>query len=159
MMNCKKIKDLNPMWVSGFLQGEGCFSVSFSIQLSRHPKVEVRPSFAVIQPIKSKEILLEIQAFFDCGFIRRSRKDGCYRYEVRSINDLVDKIIPHVDNFPLLFEKEKNYKIFKTICLKIHSNQHKNLKSLEEIIEIAYSMNLPGSRKHSKERLLKLVTS
>ena len=159
MMNHKDRKDLKPIWVSGFLQGEGCFSVSFSIQLSRDPKVEVRPSFAVIQPIKSKEILFQVQTFFDCGYIRRSRKDGCYRYEVRSIKDLVDKIIPHVDNYPLLFEKAENFKSFKWICLKIHSNQHKNLESLKEIIELAYSMNLPGSRKHSKDRLLKLVTS
>lgn len=158
-MNRKQIKDLNPNWVSGFLQGQGCFSVSFSIQLSRDPKVEVRPSFAVIQPIKSKEILFQIQAFFGCGYIRQSRKDGCYRYEVRSIKDLVVKIIPHVDTFPLRFEKGENFKIFKEICLKIHSNQHKNLKSLKEIIESVYSMNFPGSRKHSKDRLLRLVAS
>ena len=155
----KEKKELNPFWVSGFLQGEGCFTISFTKRLSSKPKVEVRPSFSVVQPIKTKQVLFHLQKFFDCGFIRISRKDSCYRYEVRSLKDLVDKILPHLDQFPMLFEKEANYQIFKKICLSMHRNKHKNTKALEIIIEEAYSMNLPGSRKYSKEELLKLMMS
>lgn len=158
-MNLREFKKLDPIWVSGFLQGEGCFSISFSKQLLKKPKIEVRPSLSVTQPIRSKEILFHLQAFFGCGYIRLSRKDGCYRYEVRSLKDLVHKILPHFDQFPLAFEKEETYKTFKKICLQMHANQHKNLESLKEIIELAYSINLSGTRKYSKENLLKLVTS
>ena len=158
MCNKEKIK-VNPFWVSGFVQGEGCFTVSFSKRLSSKHKIEVRPSFSVVQPIKSKQILLHLHKFFDCGFIRISRKDGCYRFEIRSLKDLILKIIPHFDKFPLLFEKDENYQVFKKICLLMYKTQHKNPKILKEIIEEAYSMNFPGYRKYSKEELLKLITS
>ena len=159
MMKLREIKNLDPIWVSGFLQGEGCFSISFFEQGSKKPKVEVRPSFSVTQPTRSKEILFHLQAFFGCGHIRLSRKDGCYRYEVRSLPDLVHKILPHFDTFPFVFLKAESYEIFKRICLQIHANQHKNPESLKGIIESAYSINLSGTRKYSKEHLLKLVTS
>lgn len=156
---CEQRKiSLDPYWISGFLQAEGCFHISFT-KTSSKLRVNVQPSFSVTQPKKSSEILEHLKDFFKCGSIRNSQKDNCRRYEVRSIADLVNKILPHFQKHKLLFRKEKDFKLFKEICLLIHKNHHKNRESLVIIIEKAYMLNYGGRHKYTKEDLLKLIAS
>ncbi|PJA87737.1 MAG: endonuclease, partial [Candidatus Moranbacteria bacterium CG_4_9_14_3_um_filter_40_7] len=75
-------------YVSGFIDGEGCFSVSFNFREKLKTKIEVRPSFSIGQNMRSLEILKMIQKFFDCGSIRFCKNDQCYKYETRNIGDL-----------------------------------------------------------------------
>ena len=149
---------LNPFWISGFLQAEGCFHVSFT-KTSTKLGIEVRPSFSVTQPKKSVEILEHLKNYFECGSIRNSQKDHCKRYEVRSIADLVNKVLPHFEKHNLMFRKDEDLKLFKEICLLIHKNHHKNRESLAHIIEKAYKLNYGGRHKYEKETLLKLIAS
>ena len=53
-------------WIIGFVDGEGCFTVSFF----KHPKSRLRlkwqvfPEFVITQGIKSKSALEKIKIFF-----------------------------------------------------------------------------------------------
>lgn len=153
------IVELDPRWVSGFVNGEGCFSVSFTKRPKRKIKVEPRPSFSVTQ-VKQNLLLLEsLKKFFGCGSIRYSRKDGMHIYEVRSIKDLTNKVLPHFDKYSLMFEKDKIYQLFKEVCLLCYQNKHKNSTDLKRIIDLSYNMNLYNNRKTSYEDLLKLIAS
>lgn len=159
-MVTKDIIVLNPQWVSGFLNGEGCFCVSFTKRPYRKLKVEVQLSFSVTQVKESMPLLESLQKFFNCGAIRYSKKDGMYKYEVRSIKDLNHKILPHFEKYPLIFRKDKTFQSFKEVCLLCFSNKHKNLDELKGIIELSYNMNLTNkNRRTSKEDLLKLIAS
>ena len=95
--------------------------------------------------------------FFNCGAVRYSRSDRTYKYEVRSIKEITNRIIPHFENYPLQGDKQQNFKRFKIICHLVHSNQHRNKEKLALIIEQAYSMNPSGKRKHEKQDLLKIL--
>lgn len=156
MMSLKNKPHLNPFWISGFLNAEGCFHVSFT-KTSHGLFVSPHPSFSVTQPRKSSEILEVLKNHFDCGTIRNSKKDHCKRYEVRSIADLVNKILPHFEKYPLVFRKEEDLKIFKEICLLIHKNHHKNREGLTFIIDQSFKLNFDGRHKSTKEKLLKLI--
>lgn len=156
---CEKDENLHPEWVTGFCDGEGCFHVSFTKRPYRKIKVEVRPSFSVVQQPQSKALLVKLQQFFKCGAIRYSKKEGMYRYEVRSIADLVHYILPHFRKYALQTYKSDDFSKFEKICLLLHNNHAKNLGCLTEIIESAFTMNFPGKRYHQKEDLLKLITS
>ena len=152
-------KKLNPYWVTGFVDGEGCFSISFTKRLYRKIKVEIRPSFSVTQLPESKHLLKELQQFFNCGSIRFSRHDGFYKYEVRSLNDLHENIIPHFNKYILISPKKENFEIFQRICFSIKSNKYKNPETLKSIIKMAYEMNKQGKRKYLLDDLLKLIAS
>ena len=144
-------------YISGFIDGEGCFSVSFHYREKLKTKIEVRPSFSIGQNKRSLEILKSIQKFFGCGSIRFSKNDQCYRYETRSIDEIRKKIIPHFRKFPLLTDKKTDFELFSEICEKIVQMKHLNPKHLKDIIELSYKMNGSGKRKYKKVELLSIL--
>lgn len=144
-------------YVSGFIDGEGCFSVSFNFREKLKTKIEVRPSFSIGQNMRSLEVLKKIQKFFNCGSIRFSKNDQCYKYETRNIDDLRKRIIPHFRKFPLVTSKADDLEIFSEICERISQMKHLNPEHLKEIIDLAYKMNGSGKRKYEKAELLSVL--
>jgi hypothetical protein len=147
----------NPSWVTGFVDGEGCFSVSFNKREKLARGIEVRPSFGIGQKEASLESLQNVQNFFGCGSIRYSNRDGCYKYEVRSLNDITEKIIPHFDKYPLKTQKKKDFEIFTIICKDMLQSKHLSVLGIKQIIKNAYTMNPAGTRKYSYEELIQSV--
>ena len=144
-------------YVSGFVDGEGCFSISFTLRAKLKTGIEVRPSFSISQNKRNYVVLEEIRDFFDCGSIRFSKRDQNYKYEVRSVADLVKKIIPHFKKYPLRTTKQKDFEIFTYVCNLVNQSKHLNKKFLNEIIENSYKMNESGKRKYSKVELLRVL--
>ena len=145
-------------FVSGFTEGEGCFCVSFNQRSKLKTNIEVRPSFSISQNKKNLELIKRIHQNFGCGSIRFSKNDQNYKFEVRSITDLVKKIIPFFRKYPLVGTKKSDFEKFSQVCDSIYKNQHRNPKKLLEIIEISYQINC-GKRKYQKDELLKHMTS
>lgn len=145
-------------YITGFADGEGSFSVSFNRRSKLRIGIEVRPSFAIAQNAASRATLEKIREYFGCGGIRFSARDRTYKYEVRSIQDLVKIIIPHFDRFPLQTAKRRDFANFKIICQMVSQNRHLNHKYLTEIIDLAFAMNPSGKRRYNKSELLKFVT-
>jgi len=150
---------LDPWYVTGLTEGEGSFSVSFTLRDRFKVGIETRPSFSISLNRRDLELIKEIQKFFGCGGIRFSRKDNCYKFEVRSVGDLVRRIIPHFENYPLQGSKAKSFEGFKKICKMLRANLHLSPVHLREIIEIAYEMNLSGKRRYNKEDLLRVLAT
>ena len=146
---------LDPWFVTGLVEGEGCFMVSFSFRRKLKVGIETRPSFSVSLNQRDLELLKQLHAYFDCGSIRYSRSDRTYKYESRSVADLTRRIIPHFERYPLVGSKGHDFLIFADICRKARANEHLNGTILRTIIEMAYEMNPSGKRKHEKKDLLR----
>jgi len=144
-------------YITGFVDGEGCFSVSFSMRSKLRTGIEVRPSFSVSQNKRSLAVLKDIQNYFDCGGLRYSKYDQTYKYEVRSIADLRKFVIPHFEKYQLQTSKAEDFAKFSWICDQVSASRHLNNDVLAEIIDRAYSMNNSGKRKYTKEKLLKVA--
>jgi len=144
-------------YISGFADGEGCFSVSFNLRAKLKTGIEVRPSFSIGQNKRSLKLLQEIKQFFGCGSIRFSSRDNCYKYESRDIGELMRKIIPHFEIFPLQSDKVKDFYIFRDICKDIFVAKHLNKEHLKQIIHLAYQMNRSGKRKYMEAELLRVL--
>jgi len=145
-------------YITGFTDGEGTFSVSFNYRAKFKTKVEVRPSFSISQHQRNRATLEKIREYFGVGGLRFSKRDQNYKYEVRSIKDLITKIIPHFQKFPLKTSKQKDFEIFAKICQLVNANQHLNPKTLVQIIDWAYQMNASGKRRYTKQQLLRFIT-
>src|SRR2546421_9980809 len=67
-------------WVIGFVDGEGCFSVSFVRQHDRAGRkgykvgYQVSPQFVVSQGVSSIRVLEELKEFFGCGRVFADRR-------------------------------------------------------------------------------------
>ncbi len=144
-------------YVSGFVDGEGSFLVSFQQRSKMKTGIEVRPSFTLSQHQRNQLIVNWLKEFFGCGSVRFNRSDQTYKYEVRSLRDLTKIIIPHFDQFPLRTSKLKDYLVFKNICALMGEGKHLSREGLVEIIHQAYEMNNFGARKYEKQSLLKIL--
>jgi hypothetical protein len=147
---------LDPAYVTGLTEGEGCFCVSFALRSKLRTGIEVRPSFSLSLNEKDLPLLQDLQTFFGCGWIRESRSDRTCKYEVRSIGDLLNQILPHFEGFPLRGNKARSFHSFSRVCRMIEQGDHCDRASLEEIVRVAYEMNL-GRRRYSQAVLLRAL--
>src|SRR6266446_3310468 len=99
-------------YLSGYADGEGSFCISFSPRPKLRALLEVRPSFSVSQNGDRQEVLQIFQQYLRCGTIRRNPSDRTFKYEARSIKDLISKVIPHFLQYPLLSSKKKDFETF-----------------------------------------------
>ncbi len=148
---------LHPWYITGLVEGEGSFCVSFNRRTRLSVGIETRPSFSLSLHRQDLPLLQKVRAYFRCGAIRYSRRDRVYRYEVRSVRDLVRKVIPHFERYPLAGAKGEDFRRFAQICRMVHANLHLNREKLREIIELAYEMNPAGKRHYRKDDLLRLL--
>ena len=140
-------------YFAGFVDGEGCFSVSFSPRSTLLIGWEVRPSFSVSQNADRSEVLLLMQRHFGCGSIRPDRSDKTVKYEVRSLDDLVERVIPFFEAHPLLSSKQRDFERFASICKLVRARAHRTQPGLRAIAELAMAMNASGKRKFAMEAM------
>lgn len=141
-------------YVTGLVDGEGCFCVSFGYRNKLNTNIEVRPSFSISLNRKDLSLLQKVSETFGCGAIRRSARDKCYKFEVRNISEINRCIIPHFKQFPLQGAKASDFDKFAKVCEMMKANLHRSKEYLPELIDLAYSINR-GKKKHTKEELLK----
>ena len=144
-------------YITGFVDGEGSFLVSFSKRERMNIGIEVRPSFTVSQNKRNDNVLSILKNYFGCGSTRFNSSDQTFKYEVRSLKELLAQIIPHFIRYPLMSSKSKDFQKFFDICQLIKRKEHLTHDGICEIIEIAHEMNNFGARRYAKEQLLRAV--
>lgn len=133
-------------WIVGFVDGEGCFSVSIFKNRTTRSGWQVLPEFVVTQGEKSLSVLEEMKNFFGCGrvFVNRrydNHNENIYRYCVRAIKDLRETIIPFFETNPLRTAKKKDFEIFKAAIQLMYENAHFTQEGIERIKILKSSKN------------------
>lgn len=147
-------------WVTGFVDGEGCFSIGFTrlrpsvrpgTRPHRRPGYQVNHDFVVVQGARSLRALDELREFFGVGRVYRNARHDNHRehmhlYVVHRRRDLLEVIIPFFRNYPLRTSKAQDFEKFAR-CLELMSDErHLTPDGLVEILEIAQTMNRQKSR-------------
>jgi hypothetical protein len=143
-----------PSYISGYIDGEGCFTVSISPRPTLLVGWEVRPSVSVSQNGDRSEVLLEIQRYFRCGSLRPDRSDRTVKWEVRSLPLLLERVIPHFRRYPLRSGKQRDFELFANICERMSRREHRDLAGLGEIMRLAGQMNPSGKRRFLPESVV-----
>lgn len=136
---------LNKDWISGFVDGEGCFYISFVYNKSSNRFV-VRFQLLITQ--KEKKILEDIQKYLSCG---RVFKHGTgFVLNIRKQNEIKDIIIPLFEKHPLNTKKHSDFLIWKKCFLKFigRDNYSYDENLIKELAECREKMNTFG--KHLK---------
>ena len=142
---------LDPWYVTGFFEGEGCFSVSIHC----HPAIThgwmIRPVLQAYQHKDRVELLERVAEFFRCGKIRsKGPQSSVMTFAVERTQDIIEKVLPHFDKYPLQSTKQLDYLKFREITGRMYRKEHKDLQVFLEIARTAFSMNLHGKqRKHT----------
>jgi hypothetical protein len=141
-------------YISGYVDGEGCFTVSISPRAKLLVGWEVRPSLSVSQNGDRAEVLHAIQAYFGCGSIRPDRSDKTVKWETRRLEDILDHVVPHFERYPLLSGKRFDFERFAAICNLMAEARHRDRAGLIRIVELAREMNPSGRRRYDAEAIL-----
>lgn len=148
---------LNPYFVSGFVDGEGTFSITLTPRKKMSIEWEIRPSFSVSQNKLSKGILFKLKDFFGCGYIRPSKKDNMYKYEIRSLPDLSKKVVPHFQKFQLHTTKRKDFQIFEQIIKLVEQKKHLNREGFKDILILLDRLNPRAKKIYNRKKLRELM--
>lgn len=128
-------------WVVGFVDGEGCFSISVFKNKTSKSGFQVMPEFVVTQGAKSLNVLEEIKDFFGCGSIYVNRrydnhKENIYRYCVRSLKDIEKIIIPFFKQNQLRTSKKDDFELFCKVMDLILERKHLTEEGLQLIRDL-----------------------
>src|SRR5579862_3504599 len=122
-------------WITGFVDGEGCFSIHVVRQPSReHRKgyrtgYQVAHQFVVTQGARSVECLRMLQEFFGTGRLYENRRDdnhkeNLWQFVVAKRSDLLEKIIPFFEQYPLRTSKKVDFSKFARCVRLMNTNEH-----------------------------------
>ena len=108
---------LDPWWIVGFVDGEGCFSVSTFKNHTCKSGYQTLFEFVVTQGERSRSALEAIKEYFDCGAIYINRRYDNHRYNllrycVRRQDDLKNKIVPFFRKYQFQSTKREQFEKF-----------------------------------------------
>jgi intein-encoded DNA endonuclease-like protein len=146
-------------YISGFVDGEGCFSVSFSRRSRFLVGWETKPSFSVSQNHNRAQPLFIMQKHFGCGFMRDGITDRTLKYEVRRLDDLLEKVLQHFEHYPLLSAKQEDVRLIKEVCLLMKRGEHVTSAGMKKVMTLAFQMNPSGKRRYTQDDILKFMKS
>jgi LAGLIDADG endonuclease len=139
---------LDPYWVVGFVDGEGCFSVS----IHAHPGVrsfgwQVNPVFQVSQHRDSRHALDALVDVFGCGRVRsKGATSSVMVYAVDRRRQLEERVIPFFERHPLVV-KARDFALFADITRRLRSGEHFTRGGFEHIVRLAFAMNANGKQR------------
>lgn len=143
-------------YMVGFIEGEGCFSVSIKAFNQMKFGWVVDPMFSVYQHKNNRPILEMIKNQFHCGYIvEKQGTPEVLVFVVDNRRSLEEQVIPFFLKYPLLGTKAKDFKLFSEIVSRMGKKDHLKKKGLIEIVKLAYQMNQNGkSRKYQLDDVL-----
>lgn len=146
-MNNNKCK-LNPHWVTGLVDAEGCFYVRLAISKNHRIGWWVQACFQLGVHIRDKDLLLQIKSFFnEAGSIYTMNNNKALIHQVRNISEITKIIIPHFEKYPLITQKQSDFLLFKEIVELMDKGEHLTQDGLVKIINLKASLNKGLSNK------------
>ena len=130
---------LNPHYLTGFVDGEGCFSLSIYKQDKNLTGWHVKPVFSISLHNKDIKLLEAIQRTLKTGKIYKHGVDSV-QYRVSSLKNL-QIITNHFDSYPLITQKRADYLLFKQAITIIKNKEHSSIEGLLKLVGIKATLN------------------
>jgi LAGLIDADG endonuclease len=140
-------RPLSAWYVTGFMDGEGRFCASIHRVPTRRGWY-IGPVVQAYQHRDRVDILERLQAFFGCGKIRpKGPNSSVVTWSVDGVRAIVEKILPHFDQYPLQSGKLQDYLVFRQIVLRMRQKEHLNPIGFLELARLAFTMNATGKQR------------
>lgn len=121
----------SPDYITGFIDGEGCFTVRIQRQLDTNLKYRIRVAFEISQEASSSHVIYAIKNYFNCGYIT---------YYARPKKEL--------DNLKLIAGTTKQFKDDKDFFLLSDKDYFKYVKFETKNTKDIYEQIIPHFKKY-----------
>ncbi len=153
MLDVAAIPQAIGYYLAGFADGEGSFNVSFRPRTDYVFPWKVSLCFNVSQ--RERAILEVLQAHLGCGTMRQ-RADGVWYFEVNTLVDIIQNVIPFFERFGFLStKKQRDFAKFVELAGLLRSGQHLTQQGVVEVLRIRLDMNDGGKRRYLDEDILR----
>lgn len=136
---------LNPFWVTGFSDANGCFSINIQVTMpgtDKNPKKTkkfITSIFKIALDLKDIDILYSQRSYFKIGQISIHKYEA--RLEILGFKNAIEYIIPHFDKYPQITQKQADYIQWKNIVMLQNSKQHLSDAGFLQCISYKASLN------------------
>jgi len=101
----------------------------------------IQARFQITLHEKDKAILELIKSNFgNIGYITSEIKDSL-QYQISSLKDLTNVIIPHFERYPLITQKRADFELFKMVVEIMNRKENLTAEGLQAIINIRATLN------------------
>ena len=133
-------------WIVGFVDGEGCFSISVVRNAVCRLGWQVQHEFSVTQAASSRPALDLLIEEFGCGSIIESprtdnHREPLLRFSVKRRADLLVKVIPFFEERPLRTAKRFDFDRFACVLRVMEGGMHLTEDGLRWIARETEQMN------------------
>ena len=146
-------------YLSGFVDGEGTFSVGITRRSDLEFGFQLVPEFRVSQNSERASVLEILRKELGCGRIvendRWRANDHSMVLVVRRRSELVQRVIPFFTRNPLLSDKQRSFETFAHIVTAMAAGRHRSRAGFEELVRQAFTMN--GGGRYRKWRLSDVI--
>lgn len=132
--------NITPWYITGFTDGEGCFSVSITDK--GYDKLKVGLQYKVTQKANNEHVLEQFIDYFDTGKIYIDNKiTNTLKYQVQDINSITNKIIPHFEKYSLNTSKVIDFKDWVSFKDIVIEKYHFNIEGKKQLLNIKNNIN------------------
>ena len=133
-------------WIVGFVDGEGCFSISVVRNATCALGWQVQHEFAVTQASPSRAALEYVRDVLGCGrIVEQLRHDDhrspLLRFSVKRRSDLVSIVVPFFNEHPLRTAKRLDFERFAHVLQLMEAGAHRTKEGLVVIASVTEEMN------------------
>src|SRR5665811_1274704 len=133
-------------WIVGFVDGEGCFSISVVRNPGCRLGWQVQHEFSVTQAASSRTALELLVEELGCGsVIENTRHDNhrelLLRFSVKRRSYLVERVVPFFEDHPLRTAKRLDFERFASVLRVMQTGAHLDEGGLRWIARETEHMN------------------
>lgn len=125
--------------MTGFIDAEGCFLISFYNKKNYRLGVKVVPRLLITQHGENVLVFKALQRFFGCGRIYK-KKNGT-GFEIEGLKNISNIVVPHFLAYPLQSIKRDDFNYFVRVVNMMKENKHLTKDGLKSINNIKSKMN------------------
>jgi len=91
--------------------------------------------------MRDESLMRSLILYLGCGEVYKKTSKDAVDFMVTGFSDQTNKIIPFLDQYPILGKKSSEFKDFSTIAELMKDKKHLTQEGLEEILKIKSGMN------------------
>jgi len=134
-------KNIDPNWLAGFTEAEGCFLIGITSNQTYTLGVSVALYFTITQHSRDERLMNRLMDSLGCGTIQKKSQNLITCLVVTKFKDIEEKIIPFFDKHPILGEKAKDFHDFKQVAEIMKDKGHLTARGFDQIRKIKSGMN------------------
>jgi len=133
--------NIDPHWMVGFTDAEGCYSIRITKSLTTKTGYQVQLRYQITQHSIDKVFMNSLANFWGCGKVFLRYRENKVDFQILKFKDLTDKVIPLFQRVPLQGVKSRDFTDFNKAVEIMKTKKHLTNEGLDLLHKLKVGMN------------------